>query len=65
MNDIKSLQCVGIYNDPDYGTLPLYETYGFINTAEGWNLLAKLKNPLHPDYVAAKAIYEAKEGVVA
>ena len=63
MKEIKGLKYIGEYEDEDYGTLPLYDMDGFINTAEGWSLLGKLKDPKHPEYVAAKAAYEAKEAV--
>ena len=37
--------------------LPLYEARGFINTVEGWNLLGKLKDPDHPEFIEAKKAY--------
>jgi len=64
MDEIKGLKRIGDYDSPEYGILPLYETYGFINTEEGWNLLARLGSPMHPEYVAAKAAYEVKGAVV-
>ena len=44
------------------GTLPVYEMGGFINTKEGWNLLAKCKNENDMEtYRRAKAEWERKQ----
>jgi len=63
MIELKGLCRIGDYNDKGYGLIPLYGMDGFINTAEGWNLLTRLRNPKHPEYVTAKAAWEAKGGV--
>jgi len=57
------MKYIGKYTDEKYGTLPLYELTGFINTREGWNMRAAVQRGeiSSEEYEAAKKAYNKKE----